>query len=66
MVDLAISLDLVGLGVADTTVSTVNESLSVVNKEVCGLHVFPFFVFSFPLSTGLTVSRRVYDIYIYI
>ena len=58
----AITLDLVGLSVAHTTVSTVNESLFVVNKEACGLHVFSFFLFSFlsfSLSTGLTVSRRI-------
>ena len=64
---VAITLDLVGLSGAHTTVSTVNESLFVVNKKkTCGLHVvsmylrFPFFPFhSFSLSTGLTVFRRV-------
>ncbi|XP_068723996.1 uncharacterized protein [Montipora capricornis] len=39
VVDVAITPDLVGLSVAHTPVSTVNESLFVVNKEICGLHV---------------------------
>ena len=48
VVGVAISLDLVGLGVAHTTVSTVNEPLFVVNKEVCGLNVVSmYFRFSF-------------------
>lgn len=54
MVGVAITLDLVGLSVAHTTVSTVNESLFVVNKEICGLHVVSmyfrfFFSFFFPV-----------------
>jgi len=48
VVGMAISLDLVGLGMAHTTVSTVNESFFVINKEVCGLHVVSmYFRFSF-------------------
>ena len=57
VVGVAITLDLVGLSVAHSTVSTVNESLFVVNKEICGLHVvsmyfrfFSFILFPCPLA----------------
>ena len=48
VVGVAITIDLVRLSVAHTTVSSVNESLFVVYKEICGLHVVSmYFRFSF-------------------
>ena len=62
---MAITLDLVGLSGAHTTLSTVNESLFVVNKKKlwspCCLHVFLFSVFSFSFFFPVHWPNRVQE-----